>query len=174
MNPHKSFQLILFGLLILSSALLTSCKNEEVPPTDTMTIGALIGVNYTNEGVQSFSVDNAVGSRVGIYGISGDVCCTRYPKKWRPDLKVTVEWERTDCDKEWDVCVREMAKLGKEPFKIIKKTVPIEEYTKTGRVYVTFLPNDEVRVYISKVDVDHPDFPLGMPQNPNKLKENTP
>ena len=175
MKLHLSIKTTLQLLLILSiSTLLASCTKEveKEAPYDPMTFGALIGVNYTNEGVQRFSVDRSVGSSTGRYGVSGTVCCTRYPKIWSPDLKVTVEWERTDCDKEWDVCVREMAKLGKEPYKIIKKTVPIEKYTVTGDVFVTFLPKDEVRVYVSEAGPGRL-FPLGMPKNPNKTKENT-
>ena len=59
MNLNKSFKLILYGLLISSSTLLASCTKEaeKEAPYDPMTFGALIGVNYTNKGVQRFSVD---------------------------------------------------------------------------------------------------------------------
>ena len=173
MKLRKLSNTVMGLLLVLSiSTLLASCTKEEAKP-DLTSIGALMGVNYTDEGVQRFSVGESGGGSVGRYGVSGTVCCTRYPRKWDPNFKVEVEWERTECNKKWEVCVREMAKLGKEPYKIIKKTVPMEEYTVTGRVYVVFLPEDEVRVYISKAGPGRL-FPLGMPQDPNETKEVTP
>ena len=146
--------------------LLISCTKEEAKP-DPMSGGALIGVNYTEEGIQWFSVDEAGGGGINPYSVSGDFCCTMYPKKWNPDLKVNVEWERSD---------------GREPdgkrwkLKVLKKTIPIEEYTELGRIYVTFLPKDEVRVYISNVGPSNENFPskLGFPEEPAKTKRTMP
>ena len=151
--------LLLLGL----SMLLASCVKEK--KSDGMTGGNLVGVNYTGDGIQWFSVDQAGGGRVGRYSISGDICCAMYPKKWSQDLKVDVEWERSD---------------GREPdgknwkLKIIRKTIPIEQYTELGRVYLVFLPKDEVKLYISKVGPINPSFPskLGFPEEPIQTQRN--
>ena len=160
----------------MSLSALTACaSNEGAKHDDTLTGGALIGVNYTGEGIQRFSVDESGGGSIGRYSISGDYCCTMYPKVWTPGLKVTVEWERTDCERQRHLCTLETARQDKTPYKIITKTIPIEKYSELGEVYVVFLPKDEVRVYISRVGPKNKDFPtkLGFPQAPtdtNKVK----
>jgi hypothetical protein len=52
--------------------------------------------------------------------------------------------------------------------KSIEKTIPIEKYTEDGVIYVTFLPHDEVRVYVFRGDADGPEFPLGDPHDPDE------
>ena len=165
MNFPRIFKTILRRLLILSlSTQLVSCAAFNKKP-DPMATGALIGVNYTSEGIQRFSVDDSGGAVIGKYCISGTICCTRYPRVWNSNLKVTVSWKRSDCEKQKHLCTLETALAGTwPPDKKCEKTILMEPYTETGRVYVVFLPNDEVRVYIN--------YPkeLGIPQDPAELK----
>lgn len=164
-----------FLIIFCLGALLTSCAKEEVKP-DPMTGGALIGVNYTGEGIQRFSVSESGGGSIGRYSISGDYCCTMYPRVWTPDLQVTVEWERSDCEGQQKRCTIKSAENNTWPYKIFKKTIPIEQYSELGRVYLVFLPKDDVRVYISSVGPKNNAFPskLGFPEEPAKTKRTTP
>ena len=171
MKFNQLIQATLRLLLILSiSSLSVSCSSEEDQHNSKMAGGALIGVNYTGEGIQRFSVDESGGGAISRYGISGDVCCTMYPRIWTPELKVTVEWERSDCEKRWHLCTVETARAGTWPYKVVKKTVPIEKYTAVGDVYVAFLPHDEVRVFVSRVSPKSEHFLLGWPQDPSETK----
>jgi hypothetical protein len=56
---------------------------------------------------------------------------------------------------------------GKWPHKVVEKTVALEKYAEPGEVYVAFLPNDEVRVYVYRGVVNGAAFPLGDPKDPN-------
>ena len=165
MKLNQPLQTAFRLLLILSLAGLVACSAKEDAKPDTTAGGSIVGLNYTGEGIQWFLVDGAGGGGVNRYGISGDVCCATYPRKWTPELKVTVKWERSD---------------GREPdgkrwkLKSVEKTVPIEKYTEPGEVYVAFLPNDEVRVYVWHGVPNGPDFPLGDPKDPDEIKRITP
>lgn len=171
MKFNQLIQTTLRLLLILSiSSLSVSCASEEDIYKSKMAGGALIGVNYTGEGIQRFSVDESGGGAIGSYGISGDVCCTMYPRVWTPELKVTVEWKRSDCERQEHLCTLEAAKAGTYPKKFLKKTVPLEKYTDLGDVYVAFLPHDDVRVFVSRVSPKSEHFLLGWPQDPSETK----
>ena len=170
MNINKLIQTSLRLLLILSLSTLTACDAQENAKPAHMTGGSLVGVNYTGEGIQYFSVDEAGGGAVGRYGISGDVCCAMYPKKWTPELKVTVKWKRTDCEGRRQLCTLDTARAGTTPMKFLEKTIPMEKYTELGEVYVVFLPHDDVRLYISTVGPRSKKFPskLGIPNDPDE------
>ena len=160
------FKTLLRFLLLLSLSIqLVSCA-ESPPKLRTTASGDVLGVNYTGEGIQHFSVGNSGGSSVGSYSTGGFVCCTVYPRVWNPNFMVTVKWERTDCEKQKSLCSHET--FGNWPLKKLSKTIPMEEYKNGGIVYVAFFPNDEVRIYVTSYGLGHPDFPnkLGIPQDP--------
>jgi hypothetical protein len=156
-------------ILALSLVCLVACNaRENAALPDDKGTGSIVGVNYTGNGIQQFSIDGAWGGPVGSYrGGGGWVCCTVYPKKWTPDLKVTVKWERSD---------------GREPdgkrLKLIwlEKTVPIHQFSEEGNVHVLFFPDDKVEVYISNDGVGSPDFPgkPGYPHDPNEPRNTKP
>ena len=102
-----STSIAIFLLLALST--LSACNNQEM--------GSITGVNHTGAGIQHFSIDGAGGSSVGRYGVSGVVCCAVYPSKWTPELRVTVEWKRSDCEGRWSLCTID----SNWPYKTIKK-----------------------------------------------------
>ena len=158
----KSISVAIFLLLALSA--LSACSDQEM--------GSITGVNHTGEGIQSFSIDNAGGSSVGRYGISGVVCCAAYPSKWSPELRVTVEWERSDCEGRWNLCTVESARQDRWPHKTFKKNIPMEKYTDSGSIYVVFLPHDDVRIYITNYYPESKNFPskLGFPKDPGDDK----
>lgn len=93
-------------------------------------------------------------------GGGSNVCCVNLPKKWQPGLSAEVTWRRSDCgfrDPENERCPSDINKEWH--FKTLKATVPIEFYDRPSGFYVTFLPNDEVKIYVSPYGPDHPDHP---------------
>jgi len=167
--------LLKFVFILGLSTFLISCTNDK-NTSDQMSGGNLVGVNYTGEGIQRFSVDNSGGGTIGKYSISGDYCCTMYPKIWTADLRVEVEWVRNDCERQRHLCTLETAMQGKTPSKEIRKTIPIEQYTERGAVYLVFLPHDEVRLYISNGGPFNTDFAdnRGFPQDPSEKQRTKP
>jgi hypothetical protein len=151
-------------LVFLFFSTISACQNQQAErPTDTGT-GSIVGVNYTAHGIQWFQIGNARGSSLGSYkGGGGYQCCLNYPKTWSPNFKVTVKWERSDG-----------LAPGGDGFRIkeMQQIVNVEKYESQGNVYVLFLPDDVVKIFVSNVGVGNPDFPTrpGYPRDPRKAK----
>ena len=159
----------LFSALALSLALLTllpACS-KKTPKTET-TISAISGYNYSNEGIQIFYVNGAWGGALGIgEGGGGEVCCVTLPVQWAPGLSATVEWERSDCGlggpgNERCPSFKHLEVGNKIPdwkMKTLKKVIAIEPYEKGATVQVMFLPDDEVKIFVSSLMATHADHP---------------
>jgi hypothetical protein len=129
MNINRYLKTTLRLLFLLSlSTLLVACAKEE-KKLDPMSGGAITGVNYSGEGIQWFSVDGSWGGAIGRYsGGGGSVCCVTYPRIWTPALKVTIKWERSDCERQRHLCTLETALIKTWPEnKFFEKTIPIPE-----------------------------------------------
>ncbi|HQU89182.1 MAG TPA: DUF3304 domain-containing protein [Denitromonas sp.] len=146
----------LFALLILSGCDVT---NDDRPDPN-MTASSLSRYNFSAEGIQEFYVDGVWGSGVGIGSGGGSVCCVMIPSKWHEGLQVTVEWRRSDCggvnENNHSKCA---GMKGDWPMKILKKTVPIEPYDVLDETQVFFLPNDEIKIYVTNKSPWHADHP---------------
>lgn len=60
-----------------------------------MLAAPVMGYNHTSAAINWFSVNGAGGPRLGPYqGDGSQVCCGVIPKKWNPNLKAVVEWEK--------------------------------------------------------------------------------
>lgn len=162
MNIRVRHSFGFFTFMVLLSCV-AAC-HEKPADVEKKSAGAIVGANYTNHGIQWFSVDESAGESLGAFsGGGGSICCARYPKKWTPGLKVTVRWERSDGYKtsgtRWKI-------------KRIEKIIEVDPYTVEGNVYVLFLPDDRVRVIISEVGVGNPSFPAnpGYPETADEMK----
>ena len=147
-------------LIWMGAMALAACDSNFTPP-DNMAGSSLSAYNFSAEGIQEYFVDGAWGSGVGIGSGGGQVCCVKIPKKWHDGLKVTVEWRRSDCggvDTQGRSKCRDM-ELDDCPMKTLKKTVSIEAYVEPGMTQVVFLPHDEIKVYVSNMDIGHLDHP---------------
>lgn len=179
MNTPMKHRVLSLLLAVCFVWMLTACSKE--PPKNEASSNAISGYNYTSEGIQEFFVNGAWGSGISIGGGGATVCCVNLPDKWTPDLKVTIEWKRSDCGERGpgggDRCpsfshLQPGDKIPEWQMKTLKKEVPIEPYEKSDTVQVFFLPNDEVKVYVYPDDphaVGHP-AKLGSPHpldNPN-------
>lgn len=117
-------------MLVTGSA---ACQQHSAK-ADGVAVG-ITGVDYLADhlSVQRFSVNGISGAQAGKGGRT--VCCVTLPIKWQPNMTVEVDWNVTN----WRDC------SGTEH----KATVTVEEYTKVGKLYVSFFPGNEVRVVSS-------------------------
>lgn len=171
-------RVLLLCWALFAVLLLTACS--KAPPKNEASSTSISGYNYTSEGIQEFYVNGAWGGAISIGGGGATVCCINLPDKWTPGLKVMVEWERSDCGLEGPRGSRcpvppDFETTGKLPpwqHKKLKEEVAIEPFEKSDTVQVFFLPNDEVKIYVSSLGPGNQDHPahLGRPHpldNPN-------
>jgi hypothetical protein len=156
------------ALLFLSALLLLAgCKPEAPKKEEPVTVG-ITGYNFTAEGVERFYVNNMYGSNLPPYGGGGATsCCVNVPVSWTPNLVARVDWTIGHWTKSYD-------ELKAMPFdeqvkccwteRTFSKTVPIEPYEadKMGSLQVFFLPDDQIKVWVSKYDLGHERHPSGM------------
>ena len=88
--------------------------------------------------------------------------------KWRPGLEAEVEWRIGHFQKDGRFMTAEekaampIDELIEKYWTVrhLKRRVPIEPYEpEGGRLYVVFLPNDEVKIYVANKDLSHPEHP---------------
>lgn len=153
--------------ILLMVCVLQACGKTKEPAKEEGSASSIAGFNYSIEGIQEFYVNGQWGGAISIGGGYGNVCCVVIPQKWTQGLSATVAFERTDCrgDKE-KRCPERIEDLDKWPMLKLSKEVPIEPYDQPNDVQVMFLPNDEVKIYVSHFMPDHPDHPskLGEPR----------
>lgn len=169
----------LLSWALLGVLLLTACSKES--PKNEASSSSISGYNYTSEGIQEFFVNGTWSGGISIGGGGATVCCVNLPDKWTPDLRVTIEWERSDCGERGPTNTRcpplpAGFEAGQTPppwhYKKLKKEVPIEPFEKGDTIQVFFLPNDDLKIYVSSLGPGHQDHPahLGHPHpvgNPN-------
>jgi hypothetical protein len=160
-------------LFLLPALLLAGCKPEAPKKQEPVTVG-ITGYNFTFEGVERFFVNDMYGSNLPPFGGGGKTsCCVNVPAHWTPGLVAKVDWTMGHWTKPYD-------ELKVMPFdeqvkccwteRTFSKTVPIESYEadKMGSLQVFFLPDDQIKVWVSKYDLGHERHPSGMayPQQP--------
>lgn len=147
--------------IVIGIVALVACdSNFTPPPADNMAGSSLSAYNFSAEGIQEYFVDGAWGSGVGIGSGGGQVCCVKIPRKWHDKLEVTIEWKRSDCGKGVDENGNsKCADEPRRPQKTLKKIVPIEPYSEPGVTQVIFLPHDEIKIFVSNMDIGHLDHP---------------
>ena len=158
--------------LAITSLVLTGCQSfgaattPPPQPTQKTFSSGITGYNFTDEGVQRYFVDDNYGSNLRPYGGGGSTsCCMRLPTQWHPELAVTVQWTighwTTPYATRKHLSVREQTECCWTQ-RTLSKTVPIERYEEGGRLQVFFLPDDEIKVYVSDMLLGHEDHPSGM------------
>ncbi len=140
------------------SLVLTSCMEEE-------TVGlSYLAVNHTDEWVSSFLI-NGEGGVINVPPQGGGgktTCCVVLPKRWKPDLKVSIKWQRGGhwlLDEQGKEVIRDgMKVLVEDPW--IERTVPVPEYTEKDLSHfdVHFMPGDQVQVKVSFFYPEHKDY----------------
>ncbi|MCA8482233.1 DUF3304 domain-containing protein [Burkholderia multivorans] len=122
----------------------------EMPKTVELNSGDSRSMNYTPWYIHKFSISGPKGTRIGggggnmspmdedgNPGHSGGKCCTRYPREWQPDLRLTIRW-----------LVDKKNKKTSGWYKA--ENVRIEPYItgQTAGVWAIFLPGDRVKVVV--------------------------
>lgn len=111
----------------------------------------LSGLNYTDVGISTFSVNGYHGG--GIYPNGGGgsfVCCVTVPRKWKRGMTVTVRWTADE----------------RLPDAWQENVVAVPEYTQQdlGAFVVHFYPDDTVKVLVTSKIEGHPDYAYPRPK----------
>lgn len=147
------------------SALLTSCVQNESEALP------YLGVNHTDEWVPTFFI-NGEGGVLNLPpqgGGGGSVCCVTIPKRWTPNLEVTVRWRKQGYwlkDAQGKDVIRDGDRVLIEG-SWVERTVPVPEYTDKDLSHfdVHFLPGDQVQVKVSFIYPEHKDY---LPRYPHQ------
>ena len=145
-------------VFIAISALTTGCR--EAPPQGKAsgpaaqdaaqqkqgkTVAAqLSGYNHTDKTIAAFYVNGEWGGNI-TPGVGGGsfVCCVELPVPWHPGLTAKITWE----DHELKMQAREVA-------------VPEYDPKTLSRFNVHFLRSGEIKVFVNRLGLWHPDYPL--------------
>lgn len=135
-------------LCVLAAWLLSACRE----PTAGISI---VGYNHTtNRSIYTFTVDGRMGSNLDPESGGGKFsCCVQLPKRWRPGLKVKLQWRYQSffdhpapVPKTWGVELH----------------VPEYAPQDIGRFAVHFYPDHRVAVVVTRMSIDHPDYPSAL------------
>ncbi|MDU4364026.1 MAG: DUF3304 domain-containing protein [Klebsiella oxytoca] len=155
--------------------------------------GTIEAVNHTHWAINHFSVDGQSGlDIIGPWQGGGGGCCYGVPTKWKPGMRVKVEWEtgvafaddvpeipepkRPDTKASYQVWQaysdkkEEWYKKIKALNKVHTKIVPVPDYSgqKTCGIKIHFLPCDQIKVTTSCYDYGNPNYPI---KDPIKMEE---
>ncbi|MDC8787297.1 DUF3304 domain-containing protein [Roseateles koreensis] len=155
-------RLILLLWAVALSLGLTACKAKDDSANESLGV-SITGINYTAEGVQSFYVNGAWAGNLPSYGGGGKTAGGIFlPRRWTPDLKVTVDWTIGHYTKPY----QERKNLNASETRAccwaertLKLTVPVQKYDEPARLQVFFLPDDKLEVWVydsSTIDPNHP------------------
>lgn len=153
---------VAIGGWLAGAAITLAACGFEPPKTPTIT-ASITGLNHTDTYVATFYVNGAYGGNISRRGGGGKTtCCVELPRTYRPGLAATIRWSATNTREDlWQ-----------------EKTVPVDTYgPEGGSLFVHFLPDDEVRLVVSNLHPQHPDYPgPGMPSGykvPRQEKQRT-
>lgn len=153
MGLLKSVALLLFFVPLISA-----CEEPTFP-------GELVAYNHTaDKPVYIFTVNGVMGPNVDPESGGGKrSCCVSLPEKWRPGLRVKVQW----------VYDRVSDEAAQQPPQSADVDVP--KYEHAGNVHVHFYDKDKVRIVISNCGAEHPFYPMDpqllLPWKANRTKE---
>jgi hypothetical protein len=160
MAAAKQWQKVLVVVAFVAVLLGLGWKGYDYYLGTQRAVATIVPYNHTNIGVEEFYVDGVFG---GISypqtGGGSHLCCATIPRRWHPDMKMTVKWQK-DGSNVW-----------------LSKEVTIQRYDRPGELQVHFLDKDEVRVVItiyglvSPKNPLHKEFPWGEPEPINPASE---
>ena len=133
------------GLLVAGACmLLAGCSDEMVP-------ASVEGYNHMSDwGIASFTVDGAGGPNITPEAGGGkSSCCASIPVRWRPGMKVKVQWSYST------------TQGGPRPPPPQEALVEIPEYSsRAGSIQAHFYPNHTVKVVVTTYGIEHPRYPM--------------
>lgn len=157
MVPVCSFKLALKKILIaslLQTTLLSACGRTGSPVSSDVPV-SVHAVNYSDEEFQYTLEDPADpsnlggGEAIGRFAAGGTMCCYSLPKKWRPGMKVKLNFELyfpnpTGGD----------ARTTRNT-----EMVDIPQYVNPEELWLVRSANGDMRIVLSNVQPDHPKWP---------------
>jgi Protein of unknown function (DUF3304) len=139
----KPWQRALVLITFLAVVLGLGWKGYDIYLGSQRAIASIVPYNHTDVGVEEFYVDDHWGGNsYPQTGGGSSLCCVTIPRRWHPDLKVTIKWQKA-YDNNW-----------------YNQQVSIQKYDEPGELQVHFLDKDEVRVVITNWDLRSPNHPL--------------
>ncbi|GFZ98796.1 hypothetical protein GCM10011408_19310 [Dyella caseinilytica] len=104
----------------------------------------VVGYNHTDHDIGYFSVNNAGGAYEGKHEGGKSVCCISISEKYKPGMTVTVRWG------------------GLEIGTPQQRTVEVPPYHPDdgGEFHVHFLRDGNVKVFVTRYMLWHPNYPL--------------
>ena len=180
-------------VFIAAAILLVGCDRPAREKNVSGGSGTIEAVNHTHWAINYFSVDGQSGlDIIGPWQGGGGGCCYGVPTKWKPGMRVKVEWEtgvafaddvpeipepkRPDTKASYQVWQaysdkkEEWYKKIKALNKVHTKIVPVPDYSgqKTCGIKIHFLPCDQIKVTTSCYDYGNPNYPI---KDPIKMEE---
>ena len=180
-------------VFIAAAILLAGCDRPAREKNVSGGSGTIEAVNHTHWAINYFSVDGQSGlDIIGPWQGGGGGCCYGVPTKWKPGMRVKVEWEtgaafaddvpeipepkRPDTKASYQVWQaysdkkEEWYKKIKALNKVHTKIVPVPDYSgqKTCGIKIHFLPCDQIKVTTSCYDYGNPNYPI---KDPIKMEE---
>ena len=180
-------------VFIAVAILLAGCDRPAREESVSGGSGTIEAVNHTHWAINHFSVDGQSGlDIIGPWQGGGGGCCYGVPTKWKPGMRVKVEWEtgvafaddvpeipepkRPDTKASYQVWQaysdkkEEWYKKIKALNKVHTKIVPVPDYSgqKTCGIKIHFLPCDQIKVTTSCYDYGNPNYPI---KDPIKMEE---
>ena len=147
------------GLVLVLLVLFSGCTGlradessaVEMPKRVELNSGDSHSMNYTPWYIHTFSISGPKGTRIGggggnmlpmdedgSPGQAGGKCCTRYPREWQADLRVTVRWlvdKKNEKMSDW--------------YKAEEVRIPQYDGSRSGGVWAIFLPGDRVKLMVA-------------------------
>ncbi len=132
----------ILSLLVLVACVLVAACNDA---SSAKTVPAeLTGYNHTDKTIAAFYVNGEWGGNITPGAGGGSfVCCVELPVPWRPGLTAKITWE----DHELKMQAREVA-------------VPEYDPKTLSTFNVHFLRSGEIKVFVNRLGLGHPDYPL--------------
>ena len=146
-------------LLAASLLLLTGCGDNKpspapVPDTGMVPLQTSI-LNYTDDYIGVVYVDDSwVGGMVAHSGGGKFAGSAEVPREWDPNYTLTIHWQTGEL-------------FDRDPDALYKREVatePYQQYRPGGitMLWVAFFPDDVIKLFPTRVDPQHPDFPDGL------------
>jgi len=154
---HKTLRI---QWLVLALLALAACGRVEpphaAPQADDGMVPLQVSVlNYTDDYVNEVSVNGSwAGSMVAHSGGGSFAGSAEVPRQWDPHYTLTVRW-------------RDGKSYDKDPEFFYERQVATEPYQQREpggitMLWVAFFPGDVIKLYPTRVDPGHPEFPGGL------------
>ncbi|MHB9798108.1 DUF3304 domain-containing protein [Pseudomonas sp. MT3] len=163
------------ALLIAIVVWISGCS--AAPPENLPT--PIEGYNHTSAAINRFTVNGGGGPNIGPHQGGGKQnCCVSLPTKWRPDLKVVIEWEKDPdpyASQYWpqprysDAWSKAAAE-HETHYTHHRAVVELPPYDRVGAVVVHFFPCDQVKVIATLHAYGHPQYAIKEPLNMEEPK----